>query len=149
MIDTLARVAAEQTAASEIVQPPASEEQIAALRAATQKELDAQLPDDFADYLMIANGIDFDGVVIYGASQSPQQTGPGGFWQGLVAANLKWRETGDRAGYVILGETGMDILTVDANGRNPVVRDRVSGDIVEEFVSVRAMLESCLAAHLD
>lgn len=149
MIDLLKKLANEQAAASENSQGPADPQHIEAVELEAETRLSAKLPGDFLTYLSLSNGTDFNGLVLYGSNQSPDATGPGGFWQGLTAANLAWREGGDHQDYVILGETGMDLLTLDPRGENAASRDRVSGDIVEHFPSVAAMIECYLRSHLE
>lgn len=71
----------------EPVQPGADEAAIAALRVRLRERLGATLPDAYADLLRREDGVDVDGLVLYGSRQSPEARGPGGFWQGLGAVN--------------------------------------------------------------
>ena len=136
-----------QVAVGEIVQPGADEARIAALRAALQREFGATLPDDYAALLRRSDGVDFDGLILYGSWQSEANPGPGGFWQGLVAANKMWREGPGHEGYLVLGETDIDLFTVALDGSNPVLRDKVSSDVNETFPSVGAALQRLLATR--
>ncbi|WP_299652649.1 YrhA family protein [uncultured Tateyamaria sp.] len=148
MKDLLRQIAHEQVAAAETAQGPAAPQDIDALAEAVENEMSAKLPHDIRVYLSHSNGTDFNGLLLYGAYQSIDKPGPGGFWQGLIAANREWRETGDHSTYVILGETGIDLLTVDLQGQNAVSRDRMSGDQIESFPTVAAMLETYLLQHI-
>ncbi|MDT8759076.1 SMI1/KNR4 family protein [Sphingomonas psychrotolerans] len=136
-----------QVAVGETVQARADESRIAALRAALQREFGATLPDDYAALLRRSDGVDFDGLVLYGSWQSEAAPGPAGFWQGLVAANRLWREGPGHDGYLVLGETDIDLFTVDLDGTNPVLRDKVSGDLNETFPSVTAAIRRLLATR--
>ncbi|MCB4379962.1 hypothetical protein FZX02_05730 [Synechococcus sp. MU1644] len=147
MKDLLTKIADDQLAASEVLQGAAEPQHIEALELEAETRLATKLPDDFRIYLPLSNGTDFNELVLYGATQSPDAPGPGGFWQGLIAANLAWRETGDHRECVILGETGMDLLTADLRGENAASLDRVSGGTIEEFPSVAAMIEFYLSSH--
>lgn len=138
------QIRADHQAAGEAVQPPATPEQTAALVHEAQDRFAATVPQDYVDFLHKTNGVDFDGLVLYGAGQTPEARGPGGFWQGLVAANAEWRRSGAHEGYLILGDTDMDLVTVDLAGERASLRDRVSGDVVETFDSVAAMLDSLM-----
>ena len=136
-----------QVAVGEIVQPGADETRIAALRAALQREFGATLPDDYAALLRRSDGVDFDGLVLYGSWQSEANPGPGGFWQGLIAANKLWREGPGHEGYLVLGETDIDLFTVNLDGSGPVLRDKVSSDVNETFPSVGAAILRLLATR--
>ncbi|MDP5277803.1 YrhA family protein [Sphingomonas sp. DG1-23] len=136
-----------QVAIGETVQAGADEARIGVLRGALQREFGATLPEDYAALLRRSDGVDFDGLVLYGSAQSEANPGPGGFWQGLVAANKLWREGPGHARYLVLGETDIDLFTVDLDGSNPVLRDKVSSDVNETFPSVDAALRRLLATR--
>lgn len=147
MEDVLDAVRADQINAGENVQPPLSAPEIEAATQQAKRQSAIEIPEDFLEFLSRANGIDYNGVVIYGGTQSPEQPGPGGFWQGLSAANVMWGIDGQR-NWLVIGETDMDILTVDHDGSNPVIRDKVSHDINERFISVQAMIGEVLRRRL-
>jgi hypothetical protein len=69
--------------AGEAVQPGADEAAIATLRARLQTEFGATLPDAYADLLRREDGLDVDGLVLYGSWQSPEagdRAGSGRGW---------------------------------------------------------------------
>jgi hypothetical protein len=43
----------------------------------------------------------------------------------------------------------MDLLTVDLDGRRPVLRDKVSSDVFEEFTTVNEAVERLLRSRLQ
>nr|WP_294817779.1 hypothetical protein [uncultured Sphingomonas sp.] len=49
--------------------------------------------------------------------------------------------------YLVLGETDIDLFTVDLDGSNPVLRDKVSSDVNETFPSVGAAIQRLLATR--
>lgn len=129
----------------EPVQPGADETAIAAAREQLRSLFGATLPDAYADWLRLEDGADVDGLVLYGSWQSPEARGPGGFWQGLVATNSLWREGPGHEDYLVLGDSGLDLFTVDLDGGAPVLRDRVSSEPVESFPDVATAIEQLLA----
>lgn len=129
-------------------QGPATAEQVARARAEVLERFDAALPDGFADFLTRSNGVDHNGAVIYGASQSEGLPRPGGFWQGIVVANAAWHDGPGHENYLVLGETDMDLLTVDLSGADPVLRDKVSGDVNQRFPNVAGAIEAVLRERL-
>ncbi len=133
--------------AGEPVQPGADEAAIATLRARLRTEFGATLPDAYADLLRREDGVDVDGLVLYGSWQSPEARGPGGFWQGLVATNILWRDVPGREDYLVLGDSDLYLLTVDLDGGAPVLRDRVTAEPVEWFPDVATAIEWLLATR--
>ncbi len=107
----------------------------------------ATLPGAYVDLLRREDGVDVDGLVLYGSWQSPEARGPGGFWQGLVAANTLWRDVPGREDYLVLGDSDLYLLTVDLDGDAPTLRDRVTAEPVETFPDVATAIERLLAAH--
>jgi hypothetical protein len=135
------------TPIDEPVQPGADEAAIAAVRAQLRALFGAELPDAYADLLRREDGVDVDGLVLYGSWQSPDARGPGGFWQGLVATNLLWREGPGHEGYLVLGDSDLYLLTVGLDGGGPVLRDRVTGEPTDRFPDVATAIERLLAAR--
>lgn len=148
MQSIIAQVLADQVRHGEAIQGPAPAEAIAHTGGELSSRFGATPPRDYATFLEQANGIDYNGLVLYGTTQSPDAPGPGGFWQGLVAANALWREGPGHEAYLILGETDMDLFTVDLAGQQPALRDKVSSDVVEPFPSVAQAIESLLSSRL-
>lgn len=131
----------------EPVQPPADEAAIAEVLVRVRERFGATLPDAYADLLRREDGLDVDGLVLYGSRQSPEERGPGGFWQGLVATNELWREVPGREDYLVLGDSDLYLFTVDLDGGAPVLRDRVTAEPVERFPDVAAALERLLTGR--
>ncbi len=136
-----------RTPFDEPVQPSADEAAIAEVLVRVRERFGATLPDAYADLLRREDGLDVDGLVLYGSRQSPEERGPGGFWQGLVATNELWREVPGREDHLVLGDSDLYLFTVDLDGGGPVLRDRVTAEPVERFPDVAAALERLLAGR--
>jgi len=148
MRSLIERLAADQRASGKAVQEPASTEEVAGARQDLEARLGARLPEGYVALLTQANGIAYNGLVLYGAGQDPERRSPGEFWQGLLAANLLWREGPGHDGYLILGDTGLELLTVDLDGSGACLRDKISGEVNEAFDTIEAAIETCLRRHL-
>ncbi|TRW18247.1 YrhA family protein [Glacieibacterium frigidum] len=140
-------VSADQRKAGEIVRPPASDAAVATVAARVRDELHATLPDDYAAFLRRHDGVDYNGIVFYGATASPE-TPEDGFWQGIVAANQAWRADGGNKGLLVLGDSDIDMFAVPATGGAPGRYDRVSGDGIETYADVPTMIETVLRERL-
>lgn len=142
------RIETDQLTHGEARQGAASAEQVARAREELRSRFGAALPEEYAAFLRRCNGMDYNGLVLYGASQSEDKPGAKGFWQGLVPANAAWREGVGHDAYIVLGETDMDLFTVKPDGTGPVLRDKVSGDVNELFETVAQGIESLLQRRL-
>ena len=142
----------EQQKAGEVSQKPATATEIDSTVAQLAENFDAALPDDYRRFLSQTNGLDYNSLVLYGAGQSPEHPGPGGFWQGLIATNILWRQDVSggnlgRDGYLVLGETSIDLLTINLDGTHPVLRDKISNDVNEEFVTVGDAVQTLIERY--
>lgn len=147
MQDLLQRIHAEQLRVGEAIQPPASNDQIDQLRADLSTTFQASLPNDYAAFLRLASGLAYNGLVLYGVTQSRENLGNGGFWQGMVPANIAWRLTPGLNDIIVLGDTDMDLFTVNLDGSSPCMRDKVGGDVVEIFFTVAEAIELLLQKY--
>ena len=154
MEEVLAAIRAELAAWDEAPLRPAPNERIEAVRVALRDAFGATLPPDYAAFLAQADGLSFNGLVLYGSWQSwalPEVRGstPGyRFWQGLVEVNALWRDGPGLEACLVLGEGDMDLITVDLRGENPVVRDKVSNDVFESFATVEDALVAMLSRRI-
>lgn len=129
-------------------QPPASEARIEKLIANAEKHLGAVVPADYLALLRHQDGVDYNGLVLYGSWQSEKKPGAAGFWQGIVDANTVWRDNPDNAKLLVLGDNDMDMLVVNLDGTKPRSIDKISGDVTKRYTSINAMLEAQLKARL-
>ncbi|WP_433801530.1 YrhA family protein [Actinomycetospora sp. CA-084318] len=136
--EVLARVLADQRRHGELVRGPAGPGDVAAVRAALSEEFGADLPDAYTEFLQHGDGLDHDGLVLYGSASEP----------GLVEMNRVWREAPGRDDVLVLGDTDMDLLVVALDGTAPRLLDKVGGDVVETFPDVTMALVELLTARL-
>lgn len=109
LASTLAAVQADQKAAGGRVRPGASEASIEATRTALAAKCGAPLPDELAALWRLTDGLDWNGMVLYGTVTAPD----GRFWQSIVAANEEWRGDPGNEPLLIVGDTDLDILAME------------------------------------
>jgi hypothetical protein len=56
---------------NQVPQPPAADERIRDLRQRSRAELGADIPEEYAELLRLANGFDWNGMVVYAAETTP------------------------------------------------------------------------------
>jgi hypothetical protein len=136
--EAVALVVADQRAAGEVVQEPAAAGEVAVVRDALAAGLGATLPSAYAEFLQHCDGLDHDGLVLYGTGAA----------SGLVERNRVWREAPGRDHVLVLGDTDLDLFVVSLDGTRPRLLDKVGGDVTETFPDVGSALVRLLAAHL-
>jgi hypothetical protein len=139
--DMLEQIHAEMRDAGEQVQPPASPEAIDALHAFAERELHTPLPQDYIDFLRRADGLDFNGTVIYATAQ---RSLPGGLTLlGFPESNRDFA-AGQGHDHVLFGETGDELYALDKSRGQFLLLDRASLSPLEQFASCEAMLAAAL-----
>jgi hypothetical protein len=135
--DLLAEINAEQREFAQTIWPPASPDAVAQLRRLARNTLQTDLPEDYVTFLGRNDGLDFNGYVIYGATEHKEP-----FLSGFVEANE--RLGGSQARHVYYGDTGDQLYAQDRTSRAWVALDRPSLDIIATFPSFDAMLTKIL-----
>jgi hypothetical protein len=89
--DLLAEINAEQREFEQTIWPPASPDAIVRLRRRARDALHKELPEDYVTFLGRNDGLDFNGHVIYGATEHKEPV-----LSGVVEANdrLGWPQAG-------------------------------------------------------
>jgi hypothetical protein len=135
--ELLAEINAEKREFSQPIWPPASPEAIARLRRFAKDTLLTDLPEEYVTFLGRNDGLDFNGYVIYGATEHREP-----FLSGLVEANE--RLGGEQARHVFYGDTGDQLFAQDRTNQAWVALDRASLDVIVTFPSFGAMLSKVL-----
>ena len=129
-------------------QPPCTEIQIAQLTDGVAKQLAAQLPAGYIDFLRLGNGLDWNGLVIFASERVAIASHPDRFIAGFVEMNLVFREA-DTSRSLIFGSDGMDVYTYDQSTGIYEIRDEVSRDVIDSLHSFDAMMVKALTRCLQ
>lgn len=135
--DLLLRINAEQREFDQKIWPPASPDAIARLRTHARHTLRTDLSEDYVTFLGANDGFDFNGHVIYGATEHKEP-----FLSGFVEANE--RLGGAQARHVYYGESGDQLYAQNRTSRAWVALDRPSLDVIARYPSFDAMLTKVL-----
>jgi len=145
--ELLRQVQADQRTAGELVREGATVEQLEQLRSQSRAALGVEVPHAVLEFLRESNGLDYNGLVIYDCTSSPQSPSRG-FWQGLVAANLAWRENPSLRSVLVLGDSDMDLFAWRPDTGAWLRMDRIAHDRVQTYPSFDALIEDALQARL-
>lgn len=146
--DLVQRINDEKSQAHEHVRKGANEAQINDLRSRCQAAFGLEPPEQYLEFLLRSNGLDYNGLVIYDSASSPTARSGGDFWQGLVAANQVWRENAYWKRFLILGDSDMDVFALAIEGLRWLRMDRVAREIVEEYASFDSMVQAAIEERL-
>ena len=147
----LAQAATALRAYEATLQPPAPEAALAALQARAHTELGAAVPAGYLTFLRLADGLNWDGLFVYGSGPYPLVTEPTVFVRDFVATNLAWRQAEPAAApRLYLAEDEELRYGYDpAAGPEPYqVYERADGTVTKRFQSAEELLGHALQKHV-
>ncbi|HLM58673.1 MAG TPA: YrhA family protein [Pyrinomonadaceae bacterium] len=144
----LTQVGAEQAKYGEQAQPPCTEERLERLRQRARRELGVEVPEEYAAFLRAQDGLNHNGLFIYASETSPVAGAPDATIEGLVEANLGWRDDEHFNSYLVFGEGNMDLYVRHLPTGDYQVIDRTPGNLIETHPSLDQLIAAALKAHL-
>lgn len=147
-LEILERIKKEHQKFNLQLQPPAKEESLAILQVLAHEKLCATIPAPYLNFLRITDGLDWDGLTIF-ATTTTLIVGYEDRWiQGVVEANLAYRDFSPMKDYVVFGEDGLLIFVYDLKKCEYQSRDRIALDVVDVFSSLEGLIAHALQRHL-
>ena len=119
--------------------PPATEAEIDDLRRQAVRSLGAELPEAYLDLLRLADGVQFDGVIVYASHRAPDAD-PHAAPPSLVEANLSLREADVFGDYVVFGGADDLLLALHRPTGEYQALDPFGLDADEAFDSFNALV---------
>lgn len=144
----LAEVRAEQARYGGHRQPPCTEERLARLRRRVREELGAELPDEYVELLREQDGLNYNGLFIYASETTPIVGARDASIQGIVEANLGWRDIESMNVYLVFGDGNMDLYARHLPTGEYHVLDRVPGNLIETHPSFELLMAAAFKSHL-
>jgi hypothetical protein len=129
-------------------QPPCTDELLEQLRRRVHEELGAELPDEYAAFLRAQDGLNHNGLFIYASETVPVVGATDASIQGIVEANVGWRDDEHLVTYLVFGEGNMDLYVRHLPTGDYHVIDRVPGNLIETHRSFDQLLAAAIRAHL-
>ncbi|MDM5187378.1 YrhA family protein [Bacillus sp. DX4.1] len=93
--------------------------------------------NEYENFLKIANGLDFNGLVIYNANPTDDNNG-------FITANEIWRENEWDSNYLFFGDSSIAWFCFDVDSHLFLELDKPSGDIMAEYHSFNEMIEQAI-----
>ncbi len=132
----------------ELMQPPAPQDEIDDLIKAARINFKATLPDEYLNFLRVRNGLDFDGLVIYGTKTQLAAGYDDRSIEGFVEANEVWYENDDQKRFLFFGDSDISWYCLDRTTGKYEVQDKPSGTVIEVYDDFDSMLATVLKARL-
>jgi hypothetical protein len=140
--DLLAAINAELREFAQTISPPASPEAIERLRRYARDTFRTNLPEGYVTFLGRNDGLDFNGFVIYAATECKKP-----FLSGFVEANERLGAPDNE--YVFYGESGDELYAQHQTSMAWVALDRPSLSVLGRFPSFDAMLAHVLREAVE
>jgi len=125
-------------------QPGCDAQQLERLRERARKELRTEFPEAYYDFLRQTNGLDSNGLVVYASETTPIVGHNDMSIEGIVDANLGWRDFAPHRRLVVFAESGTALYVYDNDGREYQQLDRQSNSVIAELPSFEALLHRAL-----
>jgi hypothetical protein len=132
------------------LQPPCSEQGIRELRIRVRNELSAEISDDYADFLRITDGLNFNGVFVYPSRTIPIVGARNIEMDGLVEENLIWREAVDPQGdWLFYADSDINLWGYNYRRSRYELRPKDCDDVEEVYGSFDEMLIATLRYSVE
>ncbi|MED3648088.1 YrhA family protein [Halalkalibacterium halodurans] len=128
---------------------PASDTEIQKMNLNIRQQLgNIALPTSYIDFLKKVNGLDFNGLVIYGVDKVLLDKEVEEDIHGFIETNEIWYKNEWQEQYVFLGDSDIALYCYDLKERIYVELDKPSGTLMQSFENFDSMLNDALETTL-
>ncbi|MGN7177810.1 SMI1 / KNR4 family protein [Paenibacillus sp. FSL R5-0490] len=128
---------------------PVTDVEISKLQLDIQEKLgNIELPKSYVEFLKTVNGLDFNGLVIYGVDEHLLDDQEVEDLQGFVDTNEIWYENEWQKQYIFWGESDTAWYCLDLHKEIYLELDKPSGTQIQSFESFDSMLTEALQTTL-
>ncbi|WP_170959577.1 YrhA family protein [Priestia megaterium] len=128
---------------------PASDTEIITMNHNIQKKLrNIILPKSYIELLKIINGLDFNGLVIYGVDEVLLDKEVDENIHGFIETNELWYENDWQKQYIFLGDSDTAWYCYDLKESVYVELDKPSGTLIQSFESFDSMVSDAFETIL-
>lgn len=127
---------------------PATDTEVQKLRERVKKSFNVDLPSEYEEFLKTVNGLDFNGLVIYGVDPSLLETERDEQICGLIDTNEIWYENEWQKIYLFLGDSDIAWFCKNLSDGTYLELDKPSGTVMETYNDFNTMLEEALKTTL-
>ncbi|MGO0713528.1 YrhA family protein [Bacillus subtilis] len=108
-----------------------------------------EIPSGYKKFLQTVNGLDFNGLVIYGLDQELLREENDEEVYGFIETNEQWHENDEQKKYLFFGDSDTAWYCLDVIQNEYLELDKPSGTLMNKFNDFNAMLADALKGSLD
>lgn len=108
-----------------------------------------EIPSGYKKFLQTVNGLDFNGLVIYGFDQELLREENDEEVYGFIETNEQWHENDEQKKYLFFGDSDTAWYCLDVIQNEYLELDKPSGTLMNKFNDFNAMLADALKVSLD
>ncbi|MFP3794027.1 YrhA family protein [Bacillus subtilis] len=108
-----------------------------------------EIPLEYKKFLQTVNGLDFNGLVIYGLDQELLRKENDEEVYGFIETNEQWHENDEQKKYLFFGDSDTAWYCLDVIENEYLELDKPSGTLMNKFNDFNAMLADALKISLD
>lgn len=128
--------------------PPAHPKEIELLDSLVNSRFGVKLPKQYISFLSLVNGLDFNGLVVYGVDGSLLQQKHDNIVYGLIETNEIWHENDWQKKYLFFGDSDIGWLCFNISSQKYEEIDKPSGTLMNEYNDFDSMLIDALNERL-
>ncbi|MGE7875204.1 YrhA family protein [Bacillus paramycoides] len=127
---------------------PATATEVHRLRDRVKEKFNVDLPSEYEEFLKTINGLDFNGLVIYGVDPSLLDTERDELISGLIDTNGIWYENEFQKEYLFFGDSNIAWFCKNLSDGTYLELDKPSGTVMNTYNDFNTMLEEALKTAL-
>ncbi|MEH7596424.1 SMI1/KNR4 family protein [Bacillus toyonensis] len=127
---------------------PATDTEVHRLRKHVKEKFNVDLPSEYEEFLKTVNGLDFNGLVIYGVDPSLLDTERDEQICGFIDTNEIWYENEFQKEYLFFGVSNIAWFCKNLSEGTYLELDKPSGTVMKTYNDFNTMLEEALKTAL-
>ena len=126
----------------------ATDSEVQKLRERMKESFSIDLPSEYEEFLKTVNGLDFNGLVLYGVDSYLLDTERDESICGLIETNEIWYENEFQKGYLFFGDSNIAWFCKNLSDGTYLELDKPSGTVMNTYNDFNTMLEEALKITL-
>ncbi|GAB6448576.1 YrhA family protein [Bacillus luti] len=127
---------------------PVTDSEVQKLRERMKESFNVDLPSEYEEFLKTVNGLDFNGLVLYGVDSYLLDTERDESICGLIETNEIWYENEFQKEYLFFGDSNIAWFCKSLSDGTYLELDKPSGTVMNTYNDFNTMLEEALKITL-